>query len=73
MSSVHYKSTAKWTIFVKYMEMLKYIENQILPVVLLGEQGGDPPNFIRFGLKSPVGSPMLCPITADHQRVYKYF
>ena len=64
--------TAKWTLLVKYMEMLQYIENQILTVILLGEQGGDPPNFIRFELKSPVGSPMLCPITTDHQRVYKY-
>lgn len=52
--------------------MLEYIEYQILPVILLGEQGGDPPNFIRFGLKRPVGSPMPCPITTDQQRVYKY-
>lgn len=71
MSSVH-KTTAKWNLFVKYMEMLEYIEYQILPVILLGEQGGDPPNFIRFGLKRPVGSPMPCPITTDQQRVYKY-
>jgi len=56
MSSVHYKSTAKWNLFVKYMERLEYMENQILPVILLGEQGGDPPYFIRFGLKRPLGS-----------------
>ena len=72
MSSAHYKSTAKWNLFVKYIEMLEYIENQILPFILLGEEGGDSPNFIRSGLKRPVGSPMLCPITTDHQRVYKY-
>ena len=74
MSSMHYKpSTAKWNIpvLVKYMEMLEYIENQILPVILLGERGGDLPNFIRFGFKRPVGSAILCPIT-DQQRVYKY-
>ena len=41
-------------IVVKHMEMLEHKENQILPFVLLGEQGGDPPNFIRFGLKRPV-------------------
>ena len=68
----HYKSIAKGNLFVKYMEMPECIENQILPVILLGEQGGDPPNFMRFGLRSPVGSPMPCSVTTDHQRLYKY-
>ena len=54
------------------MEMPKYIENQILLVILPGEKGGDPPNFMRFGLRSPVGSPMPCSVTTDHQRLYKY-
>ena len=54
------------------MDMFEYKENQILPVILLGEQGGDPANFIRFGLKRPVLRPFPWPITRDHQTVCKY-
>ena len=54
------------------MEVPEYIEHQILPVILLGEEGVDPPNFMCFGLRSPVGSPMPCSVTTDHHRLYKY-
>ena len=47
------------------MEMSEYIENQMLPVILLGEQGGDPPNFMRFGLRGPVGSLMPCSVRTN--------
>lgn len=60
--SVHYNSIEKRNLFVEYMEMLGYIEIQILPVILLGEQGGDPPNFMRFWTERSSGqsNALLC-------------